>query len=106
MHTFFCCRLGAFSFKYLGVSPHYDKLRREDIQPIVDKIIKRIADWKGRLLSYGARLILLKTCLASIPIYLIFVIKFPKWSVKAIKPQMANFFWNDQRNNHKYHLSN
>jgi hypothetical protein len=34
------------------------------------------------------------------------VIKFPKWVVKAINSQMANFFWNDQENNHKYHLSN
>jgi hypothetical protein len=57
---------------------YYDKLRREDIQSIVDKIIKRIDGWKGRLLSYGARLALLKACLPSIPIYLMLVIKFPK----------------------------
>jgi hypothetical protein len=57
-------------------------------------------------LSYGARLTLLRACLASISIYLMFVIKFPKWAVKAINSQMANFFWNDQENNHKYHLSN
>jgi hypothetical protein len=68
----------SFPFKYLGVPLHYEKLRREDIQYIVDKIIKRIAGWKGRLMSYGARLLLLKACLASIPIYLMFVIKFPK----------------------------
>jgi hypothetical protein len=43
----FCCKLENFPFKYLGVPPHYDKLRKEDIQPIVDKIIKRIA-WLER----------------------------------------------------------
>jgi hypothetical protein len=37
----FCCKLESFPFKYLGVPLHHDKLRREDIQPIVDKIIKR-----------------------------------------------------------------
>jgi hypothetical protein len=57
------CRMGSFPFKYLGVPLHYEKLRREDIQYIVDKIIKRIAGWKGRLMSY--RLLLLKACLAS-----------------------------------------
>jgi hypothetical protein len=41
----FCCKLGALSFKYLGIPLHYEKLRREDIQPVVDKIIKRIAGW-------------------------------------------------------------
>jgi hypothetical protein len=45
---------------------HHERLRREDIQPVVDKIMKKIAGWKGRLLSYGARLTLLKACLASI----------------------------------------
>jgi hypothetical protein len=60
----YCCRLGTFPFTYLGVPLHYGKLKREDIQPIVDKIIKRIAGWKGKLLSYGARLTLLRTCLA------------------------------------------
>jgi hypothetical protein len=59
----FCCKVGSFPFKYLGVPLHHDKLRREDIQPIIDKIIKRIVCWKGKLLSYGARLTLLKACL-------------------------------------------
>jgi hypothetical protein len=74
----FCCKLGQFPFTYLGVPLHYEKLRREEIQPIVDKIMKRISGWKGKLMSYEARLTLLKACLASIPIYLMSIVKFPK----------------------------
>jgi hypothetical protein len=74
----FCCKIGSFPFKYLGVPLHYDKLRREDIKPIVDKVLNRIPGWKGMLLSYGTRMILLKACLASIPIYLMSLIRFPK----------------------------
>jgi hypothetical protein len=88
----FCCKIGAFSFKYLGVPLHFEKLMREDIQPIVDKIIARISECKGRLLSYGARLFLIKAFLASIPIYSMLVIKFPKWIIDAINSQMINFF--------------
>jgi hypothetical protein len=63
--------------------------------------------WAGKEnFSYGARLVLLRACLASIPIYLMSVIKFSKWAVKAINSQMGNFFWNDQENAHKYHLLN
>jgi hypothetical protein len=51
-------------------------------------------------------MVLLRACLASIPIYLMSVIKFSKWAVKAINSQMGNFFWNDQENAHKYHLLN
>jgi hypothetical protein len=55
-------------------------------------------------LSYGAKLALLKACLASIPIYLLSVIKFPKWTIEAINSQMANFFWDDSEKKHKYHF--
>jgi hypothetical protein len=102
----FCCKVGSFPFKYLGVPLYYEKLRREDIQPIVDKVINRILGWKERLLSYGAGLVLLKACLASITIYLMSLIKFPKWVIEAINAQMANFFWDDQGDKRKYHLSN
>jgi hypothetical protein len=36
------------------------------------------------LLSYEARLLLLKTCLASITIYLMSVIKFLRWAIETI----------------------
>lgn len=56
----FCCKVGDFPFTYLGIPLHYNKLKRENIQHVVDKIIKRIAGWKGKLFSYGGRLVLLK----------------------------------------------
>ena len=62
--------VGAFPLKYLGVPLHYDKLSREDLQPLVDKLLLRIAGWRGKLLSLAARALLVKTCLTSIPIYL------------------------------------
>jgi hypothetical protein len=102
----FCCKLGSFPFKYLGIPLHHDKLKREDIQPVVDKIINRIPGWKGRLLSYSARMTLLKACLASIPIYLMYVIKFPKWAIEIINSHLANFFWHDQEDKYIYHLAN
>jgi hypothetical protein len=72
----------------------------------VDKVLNRIPGWKGRLLSYGARLILLRACLASIPIYLMSLIRFSKWVIESINSHMANFFWDDTGDKHKYHLSN
>jgi hypothetical protein len=41
----FCCKIGSFPFKYLGVPLHYEKLKREDIQPIVDEVMGRIPGW-------------------------------------------------------------
>jgi hypothetical protein len=101
----FCCKVDSSPFKYLGVPLHYEKLRRKDIQPVVDKILNRIPGWKGRLMSYGARLVLLRACLANIPIYLMSLIRFPKWAIES-NSHVANFFWDDTGDKHKYHLSN
>jgi hypothetical protein len=93
--SIFNCPIGSFPLKYLGVPLHYDKLPREELQPLVDKLIHRIAGWRGKLLSLAARALLVKTCLASIPIYLLSFIKFPKWAIKILNTQMSNCLWND-----------
>jgi hypothetical protein len=103
---FFSCPVGGFPIKYLEVPLHYEKLRREDVQPLVDKILKKIAGWRGKLLSQAAKLTLIKSCLASIPVYLLSFIKFPKWAIKILNSYMSNCLWNDSEGNHKYHLVN
>lgn len=40
----FCCNRSNFPIKYLGVPLHHSKLRKIDLQPVIDKIIKRIAE--------------------------------------------------------------
>jgi hypothetical protein len=60
-----CCKLGKFPLKYLGVPLHYTKLRKEDIQPIVDKLPKKAAGWRGRLLNHATKLELVRSVLAS-----------------------------------------
>jgi len=88
----FCRKKSDFPMKYLGVSLHFSKLRREDLQPVVDKIVKRIVGWKGRLLSYAGRLTLLKSRLVNIPIYLLSIIKFPRWVIDMLNTHMGHFF--------------
>jgi hypothetical protein len=84
------CGLGKFPMKYLGVPLHYKKLRKEDLQPVIDKILKKAAGWRGRLLNHAAKLELVRSVLASIPLYILSVIKFPKWAITLINSQMAH----------------
>ena len=102
----FCCKKGSFPIKYLGVPLHYDKLKKEDLQPIIDRIIKGVSGWLGRYLTYKGKIILLCACVISIPAYLMYVIKFPKWAINVINSQMAHFFWGNLGDQHKYHLAN
>lgn len=41
-----CCKRGSFPIKYLGVPLHFSKLKREDLQPVIDKVIRIIAGWR------------------------------------------------------------
>jgi len=102
MAKIFCCE---FPFKYMGVPPHHNWQRKEDLPPIVDNVIKRVPNCKGKLLSYGGRLALLNSCLASIPVYLLSIIKFPKWAIEMINSHMAHFFWDNSEERHRYHLT-
>ena len=102
----FGCVVGSFPIKYLGIPLHYSKLRREDLQPLIDKILKRIAGWRGKLLSYAARVTLIRACLSSIPIYLLSFFKFPRWALDLINSQISNCLWNDTKEQRKLHLAN
>ena len=75
-------------------------------RPLVDKIINKIAGWRGRLMSLAARVVLIKSCLSSIHVYLLSFIKFPKWAIKMLNTHMGNFLWDDSENKHRYHLAN
>lgn len=96
----FNCPLGSFLLKYLEVPLHYENLTREDLQPLVDKLLNRMAGWRGKLLSLAARALLIKSCLARIPVYLLSVLKFPKWAIKILNSHMGNSLWNNSKNAH------
>jgi hypothetical protein len=49
-------------------------------------------------------MLLTKTCLASIYVYLLFP-KFPKWALELINSQVANFLWNNFEGYMKLHLA-
>ncbi|WVZ97911.1 hypothetical protein U9M48_043413 [Paspalum notatum var. saurae] len=100
------CLVGEFPLKYLGLPLHCGKLSRDDVQPLVNKIMNRIAGWRGKLLSHARRVTLIKSCLSSIPVYLLSFIKFPKWAIRCLNSHMSNFLWNDSEGRGKYHLAN
>ncbi|WVZ62477.1 hypothetical protein U9M48_012225 [Paspalum notatum var. saurae] len=57
----FGCKTGTFPFRYLGIPMHYRKLRNTDWRMVEERFEKRLSGWKGKLLSVGARLVLINT---------------------------------------------
>jgi hypothetical protein len=84
------CVEGHFPIKYLGFPLHFEKLKRKDLQHLIDSLLKRMTGWRGKLLSLEARGLLIQTVLASIPIYMLTFFKFSKWALKLINTMLAN----------------
>jgi len=55
--TILNCTLGSLPFTYLGLPIKVTTLTREDWQPLIGKVEKRLANWKGNVLSKGRRLL-------------------------------------------------
>lgn len=86
-------KIGTFPGKYLGLPLHTRKLRRVDIQRLLDKIGGRIQGWKGKLLSMAGRETLVKSVLTAHPIYHLIVFPMQKWLFKQIGKMRRSFFW-------------
>jgi hypothetical protein len=63
------CR--AYLFKYLGIPMHYKRLNNKDYKEIEHQIEKKLGSWKGKLLSVGGRLVLKKSILTSMVLFML-----------------------------------
>ena len=79
--------------KYLGLPLHFKKVRRNDLQPLIEKINNRLAGWKGKLLSKAGRETLVKAVLSAQPIYHLTVFPPQKWLLQTIDRMRRNFLW-------------
>ena len=74
--------------RYLGLSLTDHRLKTQDWQPVVEKVEKRLGGLRGKLLSCGGCLVLVKVVLSAIPTY--FMLAF--WMPVGV-PRMQSFFW-------------
>ena len=68
----FGCKIGTYLFRYLGLPMHYRKLNNKDWKVIEERIEKRLASWKGKMLFLGGRLVLINSVLSSLPMFALF----------------------------------
>lgn len=82
---------GKFSVMYLGVPLILGRLMARIMEHLVEKIQKRVAGWKFKLLSQGSRLILLRHIISIMPIHLISILNIPMMTISCINFIMTNF---------------
>ncbi|CAJ2661804.1 unnamed protein product [Trifolium pratense] len=72
-----CCKVGKIPFLYLGLQIGGDPRRLVFWEPVLSRIKNRLSGWKSRFLSFGGRLVLLKSVLTSLPVYALSFFKAP-----------------------------
>lgn len=86
------CRRGTIPFVYLGLPIGGDSRRLSFWKPVVDNIAARLSSWNNTFLSFGGRLVLLKSVLSSLPVYFLSFFKAPAGIISSIESLFKRFF--------------
>lgn len=99
------CESGSLSFRYLGVPIHYRKLKNSDWYLVETRLEGKFWCWKGKLLSYADPLVLVKSVLTSLPMFMLSFLEIPKGVRKRLDFWRSRFFLQSDENKRKYILT-
>ncbi|KEH35150.1 hypothetical protein MTR_3g081050 [Medicago truncatula] len=86
--TVLSCKVEKIPFMYLGLPIGGNPRRFQFWEPIVNRIKSRLSGWNSRFLSFGGRLILLKSVLTSLPVDALSFFKAPTgWNTLCSKKE-------------------
>ncbi|XP_055814563.1 uncharacterized protein LOC129884258 [Solanum dulcamara] len=84
-----------FPFMYLGCPIYHCRRKKEFFNTLTLKIMNRLQGWKGKMLSFGGRAILIKHVLQSMPIHMLSAVNPPIGIIRQIHKMFAQFFWSN-----------
>jgi len=88
---------------YLGCPIGHARKRKSHFSDIMKKVQSKIQAWKGKLLSFGGKSVLINNVLQSIPIYLLSAITPPKCVIHDLHKLFAKFLWNSKEEGRTKH---
>jgi hypothetical protein len=90
---FFGCGLGQYPFRYLDILMHHKKISNADWKVIEENFEKKLSCWKGKLLSFGGRLVLINSVLRSLAMFMLSIYEVPKEVLHKLDFYRSRFFW-------------
>jgi hypothetical protein len=91
--TDFPAKIATFPGKYLWLPLHHHRLRKVDLQPLIDKIATKLPGWFGKNLARPGRITLAKSVLMDTTTYPAMAIPLSKWARDKINKIARNFIW-------------
>src|SRR3954466_4021209 len=101
----FGCKQGQFPIKYLGIPINYRRLTNAEWKHIEERLQKRLASWKWKLLSLGGKLVLINSVLTNMVLYMISFFQLPKGVLHRLDYFRSRFFWQGDNEKKKYRLT-
>ncbi|KAJ9555971.1 hypothetical protein OSB04_010585 [Centaurea solstitialis] len=86
-------KAGVFPIRYLGVPLSPTRLKVTDFQPLLDKVISRIHNWKVKALSFAGRKLLISSVLQSLQLYWMSVFILPSGVIHELEALFRKFLW-------------
>lgn len=77
---------------YLGMPLSHQRPRKKDVQMVIDKLRKKLANWKTNFLSKAGRLVLIKSTLNTLPTYYMQTTFLPRSTLKEMDKICNDFF--------------
>ncbi|CAN1805664.1 Putative ribonuclease H protein At1g65750 [Linum perenne] len=99
----FGCELASLPTSYLGL-PLGERVSNSQMwTPVIERVERRLGNWKASMLSYGARLVLIKSVLASLPTYHLSLFKAPSRVIGTIEKIQRRFLWEGTADHKSFH---
>ncbi|XP_019431188.1 PREDICTED: uncharacterized protein LOC109338411 [Lupinus angustifolius] len=84
---------GCIPFNYLGVPIFKGKPRKIHLQSVADRILGKLATWKGHSLSIMGRVELVRSVIQSMLSYSFHIYAWPNQLLKFVDTSIRNFIW-------------
>ena len=90
--------------KYLGNSLRQGTIRKVSWQDLLNRIKARLASWTLKPLNLPSRLVLVKSVLQAMPVYIFSILLAPKSILREIQSIQRNFLWEGRESKAKFVL--
>ncbi|XP_058726246.1 uncharacterized protein LOC131597572 [Vicia villosa] len=90
-------------FKFLDILIGSNPRRISSWNPLLDNVRRKLSSWKGRWLSFGGRVTLIKSILSSLAIFTLSFYKAPKKVIAELNRMQSNFLWGGVEEKRKLH---
>ncbi|RVW98823.1 LINE-1 reverse transcriptase-like [Vitis vinifera] len=98
------CRVGSLPSQYLGLPLGAPNKAPSVWDGVEEKVRRRLAWWKRQYISKGGRITLIRSTLASMPIYHMSLFRMPKSVARRLDKVQRDFLWGGGSVERKAHL--